>query len=128
MNLSKALVLLFVILLLTECKNQEKNTVGSVEATIEKQLGDSYEKLAKGTFTIYQSSLQNGRIAFLVLNEDTQAITYGPVKINGFVSWHEEAIVKVQETPEVIQDKDGQKSFVYYIDAKTGKKTTLNQK
>ena len=122
------IVCLSLLCAVFSCKNQEKNGAQEMDKVLQKHLGDDYKKESMGTFAIYQSDLENGRIIFLVLNEETETMTYGPTKLNGRVSWHNESLVKVQETPEVIKDKLGQENFTYYINAVTGKKTTLNQK
>lgn len=112
----------------TSCKNQEKSPTKSIQEAIQSHLGEKYEKSEKDLFALYHAELANGYIRFLILDGTNQKITYGPTEINGMVTWSNDSTLKVQETPEVITDKNTQQSFSYYIDAQTGKKTTLNQK
>lgn len=97
-------------------------------SVIKSSLGDSYEKIPQDGYAIYLSKQENGSVSFVISDEEKKTITYGPEKIIGFVEWHDKMIVKVRETPEVIEDKNSQQSFIYYLNAKTGKRTTLNQK
>lgn len=118
-------ITIVALIVLVSCKGSQKPPIQdkSPRDVIVEILGNKFEKIDRGDlslcFTVDKQTLTN-RKTVLVINNKTAAIIYGPEKLNAKVSWHSDRKLLVQETPEVIEDKQSSdtNSYVFNLDTK----------
>ncbi|MDW3192496.1 MAG: hypothetical protein R8G66_09025 [Cytophagales bacterium] len=122
---------IIALIVLMSCKGSEKGQQQDINPrdVIIEQLGNKFEKIDRGDlslcFTVNKQTLTN-RKTVLVINNKNAAIIYGPEKLNAKVSWHSDRKLLIQETPEVIQDKQSSNttSYIFNLDTKEKESNT----
>ncbi|MFZ9044643.1 MAG: hypothetical protein ACO2ZZ_02180 [Cyclobacteriaceae bacterium] len=120
------LCLLFVF----GCKNSKQVTSEIIDysQTIIDNLGNSYEKVEReGLLLCYTADKKNSTSwrTVLVLDTTNGKLVYGPEKLNARVSWHSNRKLLIQESPEVISDKQSSESYNYVFDIDTKQKENI---
>ena len=117
--------LIIGLLVFFSCKNAKNVSQDSINYTnvIEQHLGNNYERADRLhlalCYTVDKKNMTNWRTV-MVIDTTNAAILYGPEKINGKISWHEDRKLLIKETPEVIKDKQSTEtySYIYNLDTK----------
>lgn len=124
-------MILFLVALLG-CKNSQGNLSPiSVDEIAKQEIGDDFERIDRGDFSLCMSiskSISEKRKTVLVVNKTNGDIQFGPERMNADVHWHTDTQLVIQEYPEVIQDKNSSKTFVYYYDILLKKKIEAKNK
>ena len=124
--MNKLFLLLTVVCM--ACQSQKAST-SNLDAKADSILGQAYERLDNEDYVLYvtKEDVSTTRKTFLVLSQSSGEVVYGPQKLSGNVSWHTNSVLKIQEYPEVIQDRQSKDTFTYYFDVITKQRKELNE-